>query len=60
MATDVNYWIVGLVVLVVVVLLVMFFRKNNKDEKSLMDEIQQIDMRPEKGTIDDGDKDNLV
>ncbi|QKJ29426.1 hypothetical protein HQ865_06535 [Mucilaginibacter mali] len=57
---DVNYWVVGLVLLMVVVLLILFFRKNRKDEKNLVDEIQQQELRPEKGTMDDVDKDNLV
>lgn len=60
MATDINYWVVGLVILIVVVLLVLFFRKNRRDEKKLVNEIQQSELRPEKGTIDDVNKDNLV
>ncbi len=57
---EINYWVVGIVLLVVIAGLVLFFRRNQKDEKSFVDEIQNSELKPEESDTDGANKDNLL
>jgi Ca2+/Na+ antiporter len=55
MATSINYWWTGLVLLLLIVLVIWLIKRNRKDEKELEKEIIQSELKPEKHD-DDVDK----
>ena len=46
--TNINYFIVGLVVLAAIILIIFLIRRNQKDEKKFETKINQPEMKPEK------------
>jgi hypothetical protein len=44
---EINYYLLGALILFLIVLLAFFMRWNSKDKKSMVDAINQSEMEPE-------------